>query len=97
MQVECKKCAGNFNMNPDFKTNQPKCYYCRHGMDPEESRIQNEMDECWEFFIRTVTGLSYADPNPDAILSMSIKRETAAELQRIEAEKFFFGTPSSDK
>jgi hypothetical protein len=65
-------------------------------MDPEESRINHEMDECWEEFILAETGISYANPDADALRAWANKLETEAQLERIEAEQFFDGTPSSD-
>lgn len=84
-------------MSANCKTKHPKCCYCRSGMDPEESRINHEMDECWEDLILADTGISYANPDPDAIMSWAAKTENKALLERIGAEQFFYGTPSSDK
>ena len=90
-------CGCDFYMSSKCNTRHPKCCYCRSGMSPEKSRINHEMDDCWEAFILAVTGTSYAKPDADTILSWANKIEIEEELQRIEAEQFFYGTPSSDK
>ena len=68
MQVECECCKVQFWMSKNCMTKHPKCQYCRKGFNPEESVIQNEMDECWELFIECMTGQSWRAPNPDFIL-----------------------------
>ena len=97
MQVCCELCGCSFLMSANCKSKHPKCFYCRSGMDPEESRINHEMDECWEEVILAKTGTSYSEPDSDTVMSWAAKTEAKAELEYIEAEKFFYGTPSSDK
>lgn len=84
-------------MNPTFDRAPPKCWFCRHKFSPEEARIQCEMCECYAFSISTMTGIDYDHPNADAILSWGTAQDIAAERQRKEADKFFFGTPSSNE
>ena len=66
-------------------------------MTPEEARENHENDWCIATWVQDTTGLSFAKPNADAILSWATKIETQEQLQQAEAEKFFYGTPSSDK
>ena len=97
MQACCVKCGSDFYMPSNCKTKRPKCVFCRQGMSPEESRIQNEMNECHEMLIREATGCSYFKPDSDFIEAWSVKRMIEKARIRREADEFFFGTPSSDK
>ena len=97
MQVCCELCQCEFFMSAKCKTKHPKCHYCRSGMDPEESRIQNEMDACLDLFYEEYEGTSYSKPDTEVIERYGIACMIERSRQRREADEFFFGTPSSDK
>ena len=97
MQVCCELCQSEFYMSAKCKTKHPKCRYCRSGMDPEESRINNEMDEALDGIYEAYTGTTRSKPDTEVIEAWGVKHMIEKELRRQEADEFFYETPSSDK
>ena len=66
-------------------------------MDPEESRINNEMDEALDGIYEAYTGTTRSKPDTEVIEAWGVKHMIEKELRRQEADEFFYETPSSDK
>ena len=96
MQVCCELCNCEFYMSSRCRTKHPKCFYCRSGMDPEESRTQHEMDDAWDASIMEQEGTSYFKPDTAIIELWGTEHMIEKARRHREADAFFYGeTPSS--